>query len=50
MEDEHISVMCDVCGHMNYIPLRMIYDGYEGLFVCENCKSVLDKIHEVLDL
>lgn len=50
MDSEHISVVCDECGAINQIPIRMLYDGYEGLFICKNCKSVLNSIHEVLDL
>jgi RNase P subunit RPR2 len=50
MDREYISVVCDECGYLNQIPVRLMYDGYEGLFICENCRSILNSIHEVLDL
>ncbi len=50
MDNKYLSVFCEECGAMNNIPIRRLYDGYEGAFICENCNAVLTNVHEILDL
>ncbi len=46
---EFVKIKCDGCKHTNKIPVSKFYDGFEGLFLCDRCKNVLDDLHIALD-
>ncbi|MBI5355226.1 MAG: hypothetical protein HZB68_02105 [Candidatus Aenigmarchaeota archaeon] len=44
-----LAVKCPACRYMNPVSIKPIYDGFEGDFVCSNCRNPLDNLHAILD-
>lgn len=49
VEERLLTVRCKTCFYMNPVTISLIYDGFEGDFLCRNCGEVLDNLHEMIE-